>query len=234
MRLEQEYARNQVAESCLMLHNNNTGIAVEGIFTSTSTSANLVRGAEEAGVEAAGMNQTASENIATDDYRVALTLLVLFLFSAYKAYKWFLNIVQILFPQQVLENEEMNEENEMNEDDKVPENDSHPSYDALVEMEIAQNNQVNEDDAGSSSVNDDPEVSPEDWERWSQIKESGENERGQRKWKKIMHEVVQNYQHPMIDSAMRGAMIQENWTDTRCKSYKKLLDIEDTAGCTSE
>ena len=38
----------------------------------------------------------------------------------------------------------------------------------------------------------------------------------------------------MIDSAMRRVMIKENWTDTRCKSYKKLLDIEDTSGCISD
>ena len=38
----------------------------------------------------------------------------------------------------------------------------------------------------------------------------------------------------MIDSALRGVMIEENWTDNRCKSYKKLLDIEDTSGCTSD
>ena len=93
---------------------------------------------------------------------------------------------------------------------------------------------MREDDAGSSSVNDDPDVSPEEWERRSQINQSVENERGQRKWKRILHEVVKDYQRPMIDSALRGMMIREGWTDTRCKSYKQLLDIEDTAGCTPD
>ena len=75
------------------------------------------QGAEEAGVEAADTNQTASGNTATDDFKVVLTLLVIFLFSfigtqnvAYKAYRWFLNIVQVLFPQPVMENESTIEE----------------------------------------------------------------------------------------------------------------------------
>ena len=75
------------------------------------------QGAEEAGVEAADTNQAASGNTATDDFRVVLTLLVIFLFSfigmqnvAYKAYRWFLSIVQVLFCQPVMENESTIEE----------------------------------------------------------------------------------------------------------------------------
>ena len=68
------------------------------------------------------------------------------------------------------------EENEVNDNDEVPEIDSDPSHGTIAEMEAAQNNQVNDDDAGSSSVNDDPEVSPEEWDRWYQFKESVEKE----------------------------------------------------------
>lgn len=98
------------------------------------------QGAEEAGVEAAGMEQAASGNTATDDYRIALTLLVLFLFSfigvkttAYEAYMWVLSIAQVIFPKPETEIEHQNE------NDEVPENDLHSSHGAIEEIEVAQN-----------------------------------------------------------------------------------------------
>ena len=186
------------------------------------------QGVEQAGVEAASIEQQAGI-----DYVLLLTLLVIFLFSfigmqtvAYKVYKWTMSKLSTLFPDKVTSNEHLFE------GDEVVENDSIPSHGAAEENEIAQNDQVS--DAGSSSVNDDPDVTPDEWRRWYQIKESVENERSQREWKRTLQDVVKNYSNHMIDGNLRGEIIREDWTDSRCKAYKQLLDIEDTTHCTPD
>ena len=102
----------------------------------------------------------------------------------------------------------------------------------LGEQELARDERVS--DAGSSSVNDDPELNEAEWIRWNLIKESVENEVNQRRWKRFLYEAVNNMDNTQIDPALRGVIIQENWTDTRCRIYKKWLDIEDTIHCTSD
>lgn len=128
----------------------------------------------------------------------------------------------------------MDEGDEVIEDDEIIENDSRPSHGAIEENETAQNDEVSDDDAGSSSVNDDPEVTHDEWRRWYQINESVENERGPREWKRTLQEVVKNYGNPTIDGNLRGVIIREDWTDSRRKAYKQLLDIEDTTHCTPD
>ena len=186
------------------------------------------QGVEQAGVEAAGIEQQTGI-----DYVLLLTLLVIFLFSfigmqtvAYKGYKWTMSKWSTLFPDKATSNEHLFE------GDEVVENDSIPSHGAAEENEIAQNDQVS--DAGSSSVNDDPDVTHDEWRRWYQIKESVENERSQREWKRTLQDVVKNYSNHMIDGNLRGEIIREDWTDSRCKAYKQLLDIEDTTHCTPD
>ena len=130
------------------------------------------------------------------------------------------------------ENDDMIVRDESTQYDEVPEIDSLPRHGDLGEEELAVDERIS--DAGSSSVNDDPEVNEAEWIRWNQIKESVENEVHQRRWKRILREVVGDDENTQIDSALRGVIIQENWTDTRCRTYKKLLDIEDTVNCTSD
>ena len=186
------------------------------------------QGVEQAGVEAASIEQQTGI-----DYVLLLTLLVIFLFSfigmqtvAYKVYQWTMSKLSTLFPDKVTVNEHLFE------GDEVVENESIPSHGAAEENEIAQNDQVS--DAGSSSVNDDPDVTHDEWRRWYQIKESVENERSQREWKRTLQDVVKNYSNHMIDGNLRGEIIREDWTDSRCKAYKQLLDIEDTTHCTPD
>ena len=130
------------------------------------------------------------------------------------------------------ENDDMIVRDESTQYDEVPEIDSLPRHGDLGEEELAVDERIS--DAGSSSVNDDPEVNEAEWIRWNQIKESVENEVNQRRWKRFLREVVGDDENMQIDSALRGVIIQENWTDTRCRTYKKLLDIEDTVNCTSD
>ena len=132
----------------------------------------------------------------------------------------------------MFQSEEQIENEQDTQSDEVPVNDSQPSHGEIDENEQAVDDQVS--DHGSSSANDDAEVTAEELNKWNQIKESVQNEREQRKWRKMLQEDMNDYRNKSIDSVLRGVIIQENWTDSRRKTYKQLMDVDTTNQFTSD